>query len=46
VRRRELLLHSVSLLDEDSNAAILANVHESIAETYVAIPAAGCADVC
>ena len=37
-RRRELLLHGVSLLDPHKHASLLANVHECIAETYVAIP--------
>ena len=37
-RRRELLLQSVTLLDEDVHASLLAQVHDCIADTYVSIP--------
>ena len=37
-RRRELLLQGASMLNQCDHASLLAHVHESIAETYVAIP--------
>ena len=37
-RRRELLVRSVGLLNDDQHATLLANVHEHIAETYVSLP--------
>jgi len=36
-RRRELLMRSAALLHDRQHAVLLANVHESIAETYVSI---------